>query len=140
MKKMDRKRSIGVTVFGILLDVAAVYVFVAYVWKFIDNGINYGWEDALFEMVVSSGSPVTIIGLIVISIGIFKLKKWARIVCLCLAYFFGAGIIFLGSTFGIAFSSEPDRVVYFRLILLVVCTCVPVIYFLSNPNVKKQFS
>jgi len=134
---MEKKRSIGVTVFGILLNLIAVYIFVNFVRELVKVSMDYGWLESLIELAISGVyAIILIVGLILVAKGILKLRNWARVTCICLAFISGFGIIFFGLTFGIALSSEPNHVVFFQITLLVVPICVPTIFF-SHPSQSK---
>ncbi|MFC1590258.1 hypothetical protein ACFL42_02050 [Candidatus Omnitrophota bacterium] len=133
-----KKRSIGVTIFGVLLVLAAVFIVINSTLTFLTllEGEFY-IEDIIAEDFIVV--PIEIAALVILAVGIFKLKNWARIICLSLAWVGGLSFLFMGLSFGVALSSEPDNVVMSKVILSAAAILGPVIFFLTRPEVKDQF-
>ena len=71
---MTKKRSIGVTIFAMLLLVPLVYITITYI-----NEARY-W-GAIKLLPVYAWNFLIGIALVFLSVGIFKLKNWARLIC-----------------------------------------------------------
>jgi len=124
---MEKKRSIGVTIFGYLTLICAVW-----------------WISNIIRIIVTQGEvesyesmPFYLIGAIIniaLSVGILKLKNWARLIFLWL---FGIGSIgmFLG---GLWMGGD-------NLLLVILSSSIFLlpgalfIYFFTRPKVREQF-
>jgi hypothetical protein len=127
---MKTKRSIGITIFGSLLFLSAGAILV-------NTGRLLVFDTAsLVEAIIYCAEAAF---LAMLALGIMRLKNWARVVSLWIAWIAGFSIIFLGMTFGIALSTDPNSDVVTQLMLFALCFCAPVIILLTRSGVKKQF-
>jgi len=121
---MEKKRSIGVTIFGWYLIISSIVYFSTLLFRTFSKG-------PVTEVHWNTFAPLIWIGAIILGKRLLKLQKWARKVLLwwfiifCLLtpiaiLLFGASFIHFGQIAGIAIS------------------IVGIIYF-TRPKVKEQF-
>ena len=129
---MEKRRSIGVMIFGILLLLFAVFPIGVLIRALINPvyAVRPGAVAMYFAMAVM---------LAILSLGILKFKNWARVVCICMAWIWGISVIAVGFTLGPDLSSEPTDFVILGVLFYALCVFGPVIFFLTRPKVKEQF-
>lgn len=124
---MEKKRSIGVTVFGIsLLLIAGIYITVVIV-DFLQPMTHY--ENSRYDRLNIALLLLWAL-LIISSIGILKLKNWARIISLLITWIVCTPIVLCSPMAG------KDAYMYFIPGLLII---VLITFFLTHPKVKEQF-
>ncbi len=124
---MNNKRSIGVTVFGIsLLLIAGIYITIVIV-DFLQPLTDYG--DSRYDRLNIALLLLWAL-LIISSIGILKLKNWARVISLLITWIVCTPIVLCSPMAG------KDAYMFFILGLVII---VPITFFLTHPKVKEQF-
>ncbi|MCX5701293.1 MAG: hypothetical protein NTZ63_07120 [Candidatus Omnitrophica bacterium] len=128
---MDKKRSVGVAVFGCLLIffpfsqeviVSVNFLVNSYSLKlFIPHHIKTWISYPLF--------PVSQIVYIVTGIGILRVKEWARL----LAVILGFGGIFTN----LIFLTQPPISLFVKLYIIIIH--ILLVYFFTRSKVKVQF-
>lgn len=131
---MEKKRSIGVTVFGFLIVIFALFPVVILFRAFIEplRKVSFGGAFMYIAMALA---------LFFLALGIFRLKNWARVICLWLSYIWGLAVISIGFSLGtgLYLLSKPTEFVVLGILFYALIIFVPIIFFLHHPNIKKQF-
>jgi len=130
---METKRSIGVTIFGIVeIAIGALGIIVLFLQLFPPDSAKY--------LLVIPGLPSLIF--IWLGIGMLRLKPWARkanekVLFVLLVIVLPLLILFF---LGLFHGNFIERLIPLFIIAVIFCAIFyPPIYFLKHPKVKKQF-
>lgn len=138
------QRPTGVVVIGILYILGAVFAILAGLGAFIFGGAflahfaSAGMPvgGAVAAMVSAIGVVLIVFGVfaLIIAIGLFGLKNWARIVAMALA---ALGVIFgLLALLPLALHFAMFRIFY---VLIRIAINALILWYLNQPDVKKAF-
>ena len=161
---MQKKRSIGVTIFGLSEIVFGILVSYMFWWYLIIGLEDWDSFARTISIVISFRYLILCISLITLGLGLLSLKSWARklnLIFLPLWLFyieiassmwmFGAGLHDSSMSMGPAilevlrreFASFPRYLMDFytviRLAGIIIVFLSPFILFLTRPKVKEQF-
>jgi len=136
---MEKKRSVGVTIFGIIVIIVSIFEilsgFVGGTMICLVAGVK---PHAIFIGVMFLFTMIGIMYLIG-GFGILSLKYWARNLIL-LVSFFKSILIILSLFLGIkVVIKEPAAALYFIPQIIVLFLLISILYFLTRPKVKEQF-
>ncbi len=128
------KRSFGVTIFSLVLLILAIVIIINLIKaSFFSHLYCALYELLLYDLILLAAAVL----LIILSIGIWQLRNWARITCLWIAAIAGVYIFLfglaLGGTYGVTFD------VIIESLLCSSLPIAPIIFFFTRPKVKKQF-
>lgn len=140
---MDKKRSIGVTIFGIIVTLFGGLPIVGLLILFL---VSIGKDDIVKILTLKNDSISQTLFLflaylffLISGIGILKLKNWARVILITLI-----SINFIASLIGLCFSiikALKGNINLFYIIsaFISLLIFVFVVYFFTRPKVKGQF-
>lgn len=152
---MERRRFLGVTIFGILFTFIGGALCVLVVLFLIDTGFSYYREynrnplEPFFHTVVLFVLPLMTF---LVGIGVLLLKSWARKIILYvmppLIFLFLFYVVYSGGRRGYAYVPSFSEIVFTlrflrTYILFCVCGAVivsPAVFFFTRPKVKALFS
>jgi len=128
--KMEKKRPRGVVIFAILFMLVPLNVVI----EFIGEVPFYGFR----ELVPTYFGPfISSVFFIVLSIGIFKLKEWARAICVwgsILFFIWGWTCFLVGwNPLGVMGLGELVYIIYPTIV------GIPTLFYFTRPKVKEQF-
>lgn len=127
---MEKKRPLGVIIFAILFILVPLSVVI----EFIKEVPSYGFR----ELVPTYFGPFILsVFLIVLSIGIFKLKEWARAICV-----WGSILFFIWGWSCFLVGWNPLKVMGLGELFYIIYPTIigiPTLFYFTRPKVKEQF-
>jgi len=134
---MQKKRSVGVVVLGVVLSLctlpACLMTFVALISSSYPVTILNGIIDIVMRILFTASPLLFLLS----TIGILALQSWARVLVLVMSL----GILLL-SIYGTVDAYIASAIDLFSIImsLFILIVCLSVIFFLTRPKVKEQFN
>ena len=130
---MRKKRSAGVIILAAVLLLFAIFPVIILSRAFISPDFNVSGGNTSMYFVIA-------LALVFLSIGVLRLKNWARVICLWISYLWGLAVISIGFNNALDAGGAGTDVVILGVLFYVLIVFIPIILFLRHPQVKRQFS
>lgn len=139
---MEKKRSLGVTIFGFLVVLPSLLFWISQFRELIERDMGIGGDKEFWLEYIYAGIFGIFISafFILLCIGILRLKNWARLIYLCYVWIIQLtfAIFLFGFSYNDILNTRSPLGVKISSAIFLVYTILPIIFF-TRPKVKEQF-